>query len=130
MHRSPPEARRSIACTPGAVAVVAALGTYLALVAAGWGPLPEQQLLENSRVRVTQITHPPGVPRPRHTRQTDQVIVFLDDGAYERIDPEAGARTNRRRKAGEVIWHSRGEDAPQLTNVGSQPYRTLVIELR
>lgn len=68
--------------------------------------------------------------RPRHTRQTDQVIVFRDDCAYERIDPETASRTIPRRKAGETIRYSRGEDAPRLTNIGNRPDRTLVIDLR
>jgi len=29
-----------------------------------------------------------------------------------------------------VIWHDKGEDAPQLTNLGARPYRTIVIELK
>ena len=34
------------------------------------------------------------------------------------------------RKSGDVIWHDKGEDAPQLTNAGAKPYRTVVIELK
>jgi hypothetical protein len=29
-----------------------------------------------------------------------------------------------------VIWHDKGEDAPVLVNLGTKPYRTLVIELK
>jgi hypothetical protein len=86
--------------------------------------------LENARVRITEVRYEPGVPRERYIRSTDQVIVFLDDCRYERIDSETHAREIRDRKSGDVIWHNKGEDAPVLTNLGAKPYRTLVIELK
>ena len=86
--------------------------------------------LENPRVKVSEIVYQPGVPRERSTRQSDQVIVFLDDCRYQRIDSETKEKTVRERKSGDVIWHNKGEDAPVLTNLGSKPYRTLVIELK
>jgi hypothetical protein len=95
-----------------------------------WAALPSKVKLENDRVRVTEVTSPAGGVRERGVRAHDQVIVFLDNCRYERTDPKTGAKTIRERKSGDVIWHSRGEDAPQLVNVGSQPYRTLVIELK
>ena len=104
--------------------------TLLAVWSAGWAPLPRRVLLENARVRVTEVTYLPGGPRDRYIRPTDQVIVFLEDCRYERIDSKTGEKTVRERKAGEVIWHDRGEDAPVLINVGSKPYRTLTIELK
>jgi quercetin dioxygenase-like cupin family protein len=114
----------------GVAAAAVVVGAVFLLAAAAWAPLPAEVKLENSRVKVTQVTYPPGVPRPRHTRPASQVIVFLDDCVYERIDSTTGEKTIRHRKAGDVIWHERGEDAPQLTNLGRRPYRTLVIELR
>lgn len=86
--------------------------------------------LENAKVLVTEVTYAPGEPRPRSTRAHDQVIVFLDDCRYERLDSQTGQKTIRERKSGDVIWHDKGEDAPQLTNQGKKPYRTIVIELK
>ena len=86
--------------------------------------------LDNNKVHVTEVTYSPGEPRPRSIRQHDQVIVFLDDCRYERLDSETKEKTIRQRKSGEVIWHDKGEDAPQLTNLDSKPYRTIVIELK
>jgi hypothetical protein len=85
---------------------------------------------ENAKVIVTEVTYAPGEPRPRGIRPHDQVIVFLDDCRYERLDPQTGQKTIRERKSGDVIWHDKGEDAPQLTNQGKKPYRTIVIELK
>ena len=87
-------------------------------------------LMENVRVKVTEATYEPGTPRERFIRATDQVIVFLDDCKYERIDSKTGEKTVRQRKAGEVLWHDRGEDAPALKNLGDKPYRSLTIELK
>ncbi len=86
--------------------------------------------LENSRVKVSETVYIPGVPRERSIRPTDQVIVFLDDCKYQRIDSATKEKTVRERKSGDVIWHNKGEDAPVLTNLGTKPYRTLTIELR
>lgn len=86
--------------------------------------------LENPRVKVSEVVYEPGVPRERYIRPTDQVIVFLDDCRYERTDSENHAKEIRERKSGETIWHNKGEDAPVLRNLGTKPYRTLVIELK
>jgi hypothetical protein len=85
--------------------------------------------LENSKVKVSEIVYEPGVARERYTRPTDQVIVFLDDSKYQRIDSATGEKTIRERKSGDVIWHDKGEDAPVLINQGSKAYRTLLIEI-
>jgi len=96
----------------------------------GWAALPETVRLENPKVRVKEVIYQPGVSRERYIRPTDQVIVFLDDSKYERIDSKTKERTVRERKSGEVIWHDKGEDAPVLKNLGAKPYRALVIELK
>jgi hypothetical protein len=107
----------------------------LACLSVGWVAGRAQNVvrnvaLENSRVRVTQLDYLPGTPREKSVRAADQVIVFLDDSRYERIDPVTGAKEVRTRKSGDVIWHDKGEIAPVLTNLGRQTYRTLVIELK
>lgn len=83
--------------------------------------------LENPKVRISEIVYQPNQPRTPYIRPTDQVIVFLDDARYERKDSKTGAVEMRERKSGDVIWHDKGEDAPQLTAIG-KPYRTLLIE--
>ncbi|MBM3786873.1 MAG: hypothetical protein FJW30_21150 [Acidobacteria bacterium] len=110
------------------VAFAAAAATLGGLSVLGWAP-PQKVKLENAKVRVKEVLYEPGVPRERYIRPTDQVIVFLDESKYERIDSATKERTVRERKSGDVIWHDKGEDAPILKNLGSKPYRTLVIEL-
>jgi hypothetical protein len=104
--------------------------TLLAVWGLGFAPMPAKVTLENAKVTVSELVYMPGVPRERHIRATDQVIVFLDESKYERIDSATKEKTIRTRRSGEVIWHDKGEDAPQLTNLGSKPYRTLVIALK
>ena len=104
--------------------------TLLAVWGLGWAAIPSKITLENPRVRVSELTYSPGSPRERFIRPTDQIIVFLDDCRYERVDSQTKEKTIRQRKAGEVIWHDKGEDAPRLTNLGAKPYRTLVVELK
>jgi hypothetical protein len=104
--------------------------TLFAVWSLGWAPPPAAVKLENARVRVSELTYLPGSPRERYIRPTDQLIVFLDDCRYERLDSLTKEKTIRERKAGEVIWHDKGEDAPRLNNLGAKPYRTLVVELK
>jgi hypothetical protein len=111
-------------------AAISAGVTLLAVWSFGSQSLSSSVKLENERVRVVEVTSPPAAARERHVRAHDQVIVFLDDSRYERTDPRSGEKTIRTRKPGDVIWHSKGEDAPRLVNVGSKPYRTLVVELK
>jgi hypothetical protein len=106
--------------------LLALAGAYFA----GRADVSRAVKLENARVRVTQVDYQPGKPREKSIRPADQVIVFLDDSRYERIDPDTGAKEVRTRKSGDVIWHNKGEVAPVLTNVGSKTYRELVIELK
>ena len=100
------------------------------VAALAWAGLPSNVRLNNARVQVTEVTSAPGAVRERCVRAHDQVIVFLDDCRYERTDPKTGAKTIQERKSGDVIWHTQGEDAPQLVNKGAKPYRTVVIELK
>lgn len=104
--------------------------TLLAVWAMGWANLPTTVKLENKKVKVSEVVYGPAVSRSPYIRPTDQVIVFLDDSKYERVDSKTKEKTVRERKSGDVIWHDKGEDAPQLTNLGTKPYRTLVVELK
>ena len=101
----------------------------LRLLAAPAEPV-QTVVLENDSVRVTERIIAPRGERTPYIRPTDQVIVFLNDTKYERIDAETGETIVRTRTGGEVIWHDAGENAPKLVNVHSEPFRSLVIELK
>jgi len=87
-------------------------------------------VLENVRIRVTERSIPPGGERLPYLRDTDQMIVFLNDTSYERVDAATGESVKRSRKAGDVIWHSKAEQAPKLVNISSEPMRSLIIALK
>src|SRR5262249_45031003 len=86
-------------------------------------------ILENARVLVSEMVYERGAHRSTHRRQNDQVIVFVNDAQYEVVNAD-GKKETRTRKAGEVIWHNRGETAPNLTNTGNGSYRTIVVNLK
>jgi hypothetical protein len=112
-----------------AVAVLSSLATLGLVFGVAGAELPKKVKLENAKVKVTETVYQPGVARERYIRPTDQVIVFLDESKYSRLDSTTKEKTVRERKSGDVIWHDKGEDAPVLTNLGTKPYRTLTIEL-
>lgn len=87
-------------------------------------------LLDNPRASVSEMIYEPGVRRESYVRATDQIVVFLDDCEFDRIDPHTGVLLNRSRRSGEVLWHAKGELAPVLVNTGTRAFRTLLIELR
>src|SRR6185369_5478581 len=117
-------------CVVAATALATSAITLLGVWTLRGAELPTTVKFDNAKVHVTEITSGVRAVRARGVRATDQVIVFLDDCRYERIDPVTGEKTIRERKSGDVIWHDKGEDAPQLANAGSKPYRQIVIELK
>lgn len=111
--------------------LTAVLSSLLTLTAVEALPsLVSRTKLENARVKVTEITYAPGAVRPRYTRPTDQIIVFLDDAKYERTVSATGRKEIQQRKSGDLIWHHKGDDAPVLRNASNRPYRTVVVELK
>src|SRR3954452_20879914 len=108
---------RNTALLCGASAVLASM---LTLAVSHGASLPSRVMLENSKVKVTEVTYESGVPRERFIRPSDQIIVFLDNCRYRRTDSASGEKTVRERKSGEVIWHNKGEDAPVLENLDAK----------
>ena len=84
--------------------------------------------LDNERVTVSESVTPQGARRETYVRPTDQLIVFLDDAKYQATDAD-GKTSVRERKAGEIVWHTKGEKAPLLINQGAT-YRNLIIALK
>jgi hypothetical protein len=81
--------------------------------------------LDNARVTVTESLTPVGGKREPYVRPTDQLLIFLDDAEYEAIDA-SGQKTLRTRKSGDIVWHTKGEQAPLLVNTG-KAYRNLIV---
>ena len=105
-------------------------------VSTGWALARWQQpavqsrsLLENERVVVTEYSYGAQSKRTPYTRETDQVIVFLDDAEYDATDVK-GVTLHKFRKRGEIVWHDKGEIAPTLVNSTKKPFRNIVIALK
>jgi hypothetical protein len=112
----------------GFAAVVMLLVSALSFYA-GRQSAPEMTVkLDNSRVTVTESLTPAGGKREPYRRPTDQLLVFLDDAEYEAVDAK-GEKTLRRRKSGDIVWHTKGEEAPLLLNTG-KAYRNLIVTLK
>lgn len=111
-------------------ALLSSAATVVLLRALPAGGISETTKLDKPRVTVTEVTAQPASSRDPYVRPTDQVIVFLDDCSYDRVDPQTKQKTRVNRQSGDVIWHDKGDHAPQLINAGSKPYRTLVIALK
>ena len=110
---------------------------FVAGVSTGWAFARWQQpaavqsrsLLENERVAVTEYSYGAQSKRTGYTRETDQVIVFLDDAEYDATDAQ-GKTQHKFRKRGEIVWHDKGEIAPTLVNPTKKPFRNVVIALK
>jgi hypothetical protein len=93
-------------------AAVSSALTALALVMQGWTPsqqVPGAIKLDNACVRVSEIDYAPNLARPRYTRPTDQVIVFMDECRIKRSTRRAGLKKQT------------------MTNIG---YRSEIIEVK
>ncbi|HVF86663.1 MAG TPA: hypothetical protein VM866_03695 [Pyrinomonadaceae bacterium] len=110
-------------------ALLIVMVTALASFAVGRQTAPTMNIkLDNAKVTVTESLTPAGGRRDPYTRPTDQIIIFLDDAEYDSIDG-AGKATARRRRSGDIVWHTKGEEAPQLANKG-KAYRNLIVALK
>jgi len=86
-------------------------------------------VLENERVRVRDVTFPPGVlDTGMHTHELAHVGVILTKGALLFTEP-GGAAERVEFEAGSVGF--RGADAThQVANPGSEPMRVIEVELK
>ncbi len=108
---------------------VAGVSTGLALARWQQPAVQSKSLLENERVAVTEYSYGAQSKRTPYTRDTDQVIVFLDDAEYDATDAK-GVTLHKFRKRGEIVWHDKGEIAPTLVNSTKKPFRNVVIALK
>ena len=117
----------------GLAVFVLGLGTgqLVSTSALAVGGLPTKVLLDNDRVKITEVYFAPGARREGGwIRAGDQVIVWLDEASYDASDANGSAPQFYRRNQGSILWHPKGETAPLLVNKGEKPFRELVIELK
>ncbi|PQV63509.1 hypothetical protein B1R32_11170 [Abditibacterium utsteinense] len=90
-------------------------------------------LFENERVRVWDLALEPGEWLEKHLHREDFLFIVVNGGSLRHVDPqhpENDRAVNYEddlvvfREAGEGTLHQR------LVNVGNEPYRNLVVELK
>ncbi|MFI5165235.1 MAG: hypothetical protein ACHQQS_01300 [Thermoanaerobaculales bacterium] len=84
-------------------------------------------LLASDQWTVTKVTVPPGSHVPRHTHTGGYLVVPLTNLDFKEQD-ESGAVTNVHLGVGEVTWNK--PVTHEVTNVGSQPARLVVLQFK
>ncbi len=83
-------------------------------------------ILDNDKVRVIELTIPPGGSTGMHSH-ADSFVYFLT--ASDATQKDASGKIQLRHfKPGDVIWSPPG--AHDTINQGAQPTRTLIVELK
>jgi len=109
------------------------LGLVFGISLSGRGSPPRapltKTLLENGKVLVREVIYEKDSRRPRMSDKmiSNHILGLMPTMKW--LTPTERRRLAHR-KAGEVIWHSRGETAPNLINRGDLTYRTIVVNLK
>jgi mannose-6-phosphate isomerase-like protein (cupin superfamily) len=132
---------RRMSARPAAAGFIVGLvcGVTIAAGAFAWGQTARAQegpskydvkiVLENDRVRVRDVTFPPGVlDTGMHTHEHAHVGVILTEGALLFTDP-AGKTERVEFKAGSVGFRD-ANATHQVANPGATPMRVIEVELK
>ena len=114
-------------------------GVFLAAGAFAWGQTARAQegpskydvkiVLENDRVRVRDVTFPPGVlDTGMHTHEYAHVGVILTPGALVFTDP--AGKTERVEFKGGSVGFRDAKATHQVGNPGTTPMRVIEVELK
>lgn len=83
-------------------------------------------LLDNEKVRVLELQMPPGGKTGMHSHG-DNIVYFITGGEAMQTGADGTTKTMQR-KAGEAMWS--GPVTHDTQNTGTEPVKTLVIELK
>ena len=90
-------------------------------------------LFENERIRVWDLALQPGESLQKHVHHEDYLFIVLQGGALVHIDDEDATKNVAVTYAtDQVVFLEAGEGLVhnRLKNIGTEPYRNLVIELK
>ena len=88
-------------------------------------------LFENERVRVWDLRLAPGESTGRHRHTNDYLYVVIGDGKLQALDEEGNERSNVEMKDGDVRFRTiEDEDVHEAVNVGTTPWRNIIVELK
>ncbi|UQU64131.1 cupin [Couchioplanes caeruleus] len=92
------------------------------------GPVGQEILLENDKVRVWHISLQPGESQPLHHHGLPYVVVAVQ-GAKNVIHTADGDRIDVVEETGSIVFRGPGQ-THMLTNVGDTVYIGRIIELK
>ena len=88
-------------------------------------------LFENDRVRVWDFRLAPGEQMPLHRHTTDFLYVVIGDGELQTLFPDGTADPPRTMADGDVRFREVADESVHAAkNVGSMPWRNIVVELK
>jgi hypothetical protein len=98
------------------------------------GPMGDTVLFENDRVRIWELELPPGGDSNVHEHELDYILVQLSGDRIAAVpEPDTKGAYNEYLEAnvvpGQVIYIDRG-GIEIARNVGQEPYREIIIELK
>jgi beta-alanine degradation protein BauB len=97
-------------------------------VTAAAGPVGQEVLLDNDRVRIWHVELAPGESQPLHHHGLPYVVVAVS-GARSVIHTAAGERLEVKEETGAVVFREPGQ-THTLTNAGDTTYVGRIIELK
>lgn len=92
------------------------------------GEVGTQIVYENEHVRVWEVALAPGERQPWHRHANPYLVIALA-AADNRIDPLGGDPREVHESAGGIVYRELGE-VHMLTNRGTAPYRSRLVELK
>ena len=90
-------------------------------------------MFENERVRVWDLALQPGESVGKHIHRHDFLFIVVQGGSLRHIDPENPANDQAvRYENDQVVFIEAGDSTVhnELVNVGTEPYRNFVIEIK
>jgi hypothetical protein len=98
------------------------------------GPIGTEVVFENDRVRVWEMRLEPGESSAVHRHELDYMLVLLEgDKIAAEPEPDTQGAFDEYLEAdvvpGSVVYLNRG-GVETATNVGKEPYREIIIELK
>ena len=88
-------------------------------------------LFENDRVRVWDLTLAPGESTGMHRHTNDYLYVVIGGGTLQGVKADGSGGEAQERPDGQVVFRDiDGEDIHEAINVGDEPWRNIIVELK
>ena len=90
-----------------------------------------QLLFENDRVRVWDLSLAPSESTGMHRHENDYLYVVIVGGTLQGVSSDGTKGEDRDMTDGHVQWRAvDGEDIHEAINVGEEPWRNIIVELK